>query len=75
MKILPDWLKNGYLRVIDPVAQDGSDPDKTLLSVGAGVRYTMSKNFALRFDYGFPLMEKDLNEHPSRGHIGLLVSF
>ena len=20
MKLLPDWLKNGYLRVIDPVA-------------------------------------------------------
>jgi len=48
MKILPDWLKNGYLRIIDPVAnwlvRRGVHPNTvtvvgTLCSVAGGVIY------------------------------------
>lgn len=48
MKILPDWLKNGYLKVIDPVAnwlvRRGVHPNTitivgTLCTVAGGVIY------------------------------------
>src|ERR1051325_2764974 len=50
MKILPDWLKNGYLRVIEPVAnwlvRRRVHPNPitafgTLCTVGGGVLYGM----------------------------------
>jgi CDP-diacylglycerol---glycerol-3-phosphate 3-phosphatidyltransferase len=50
MKLLPDWLKNGYLRVIDPVAnwlvKRGVHPNTitiigTLCTVAGGVIYAM----------------------------------
>src|SRR5438046_1895385 len=50
MTILPDWLKNGYLRVIDPVAnwliRRGVHPNSitvvgTLCTIGGGVLYGM----------------------------------
>jgi phosphatidylglycerophosphate synthase len=50
MKILPDWLKNGYLKVIDPVAnwlvRRGVHPNTitiigTLCTVAGGVIYAM----------------------------------
>jgi hemolysin activation/secretion protein len=65
----------GSVEVIDALPEDGDDPDKTLASVGGGLRWTVSRNFSLRFDYGFPLQEKDLNERSARGHIGALLSF
>jgi hemolysin activation/secretion protein len=64
----------GAARVKDEIPAD-SNPNRDLYSVGMGLRYTVSKNFALRFDYGFPLAAKDLNENSSRGHIGALLSF
>ena len=50
MKVLPDWLKNGYLKVIDPVAnwlvRSGVHPNTitifgTLCTVAGGVIYAM----------------------------------
>jgi CDP-diacylglycerol--glycerol-3-phosphate 3-phosphatidyltransferase len=50
MKILPDWIKNGYLRLIDPVAnwlvKRGVHPNTitvvgTLCTVGGGIIYGM----------------------------------
>ena len=50
MKILPDWLKNGYLKVIDPVAnwlvRRGVHPNTitiigTICTVAGGVIYAM----------------------------------
>jgi phosphatidylinositol phosphate synthase len=50
MKILPDWIKNGYLRIIDPVAnwlvRRGVHPNTitivgTLCTVAGGVIYAM----------------------------------
>jgi hemolysin activation/secretion protein len=54
---------------------DGSNPNVTLYSVGGGLRYTIRKNLSVRFDYGFPLTQQSLNEHQSRGHVGVLLSF
>jgi CDP-diacylglycerol--glycerol-3-phosphate 3-phosphatidyltransferase len=50
MKLLPDWIKNGYLRLIDPVAnwlvKRGVHPNTitiigTLCTVGGGIIYGM----------------------------------
>ncbi|HUR45556.1 MAG TPA: ShlB/FhaC/HecB family hemolysin secretion/activation protein [Candidatus Saccharimonadales bacterium] len=65
----------GGARVIDPTGADGANPNKTLASVGAGMRYTVGRNLSFRLDYGFPLMEKSINERSSRVHLGALLSF
>ena len=67
----------GAVRINDQVPEDGSDPNKTLCSVGAGFRWTVSHNLSFRLDYGFPLTSKNVNGlHQSpRTHVGLLVSF
>jgi hemolysin activation/secretion protein len=65
----------GAESVIDANPSDGTDPNKTLYSIGAGLRYTIAANFSLRFDYGFPLTQKDLNQYSSRAHFGVLLSF
>ena len=65
----------GSERLIDPIPADGSDPNKTLYSTGVGLRYTVSRNFSFRFDYGIPLAEKSLNAHSPRTHVGVLLSF
>jgi hemolysin activation/secretion protein len=52
------------------------DPNRDLYSAGAGFRYAIGSNLSFRFDYGFPLTQKELNEHPNgRVHLGALVSF
>ncbi len=65
----------GAERVIDAVPEDGSDPNKTLYSTGVGLRYTVSRYFSFRFDYGIPLTQKSINEHSTRSNFGLLLSF
>jgi hemolysin activation/secretion protein len=49
--------------------------ERTLYSVGLGLRYTVSRNFSFRFDYGVPLTEKEINSDDSRFHVGALLSF
>jgi hemolysin activation/secretion protein len=63
----------GYLHVIK--AQPGEPANPTLYSTGVGLRYSLRHNLSVRFDYGFPLTEKGLNEHDSRMHLGALLSF
>src|SRR5262249_18545511 len=66
----------GRETVIDSLpGADITNPDRTLCSTGLGFRYTMSRNLALRLDYGFPLTEKSLNQHPNRTHVGVMLSF
>ena len=65
----------GAESVIDANPSNGTEPNNTLCSFGAGLRYTIAANFSLRFDYGFPLTEKDLNQYNSRAHFGVLLSF
>jgi hemolysin activation/secretion protein len=69
------FVDYGAVRVIDPVPADGTDPDKDLWGIGVGIRYTVSKNLAFRFDYGWALTDKSINENPSRSNIGVLLSF
>jgi hemolysin activation/secretion protein len=56
-------------------AQVGEIENATLYSTGVGLRYSLRHNLSVRFDYGFPLTEKGLNEHSSRMHLGALLSF
>jgi hemolysin activation/secretion protein len=65
----------GAEQIIDPTPSDGTDPDKTLYSAGAGVRYAVTRYFSFRFDYGVPMTELGLNKSRSRAHVGLLLSF
>jgi len=63
----------GHLHVKNP--QSGEADNSTLYSTGVGLRYSLRHNLSVRFDYGFPLTEKGLNEHSSRMHLGALLSF
>lgn len=65
----------GSEQLVEPNPSDGPSPNKTLYSIGAGLRYTIGLHLSLRFDYGFPLTQKELNEYSSRSHLGVLVSF
>ncbi len=65
----------GAEQLLDINPSDGSEPNKTLYSIGGGLRYTIGSNFSLRFDYGFPLTQKVLNQYNSRAHLGVLISF
>ena len=46
-----------------------------LLSVGPGLRYSISPNFSLRFDYGFPIYNVGDFFESSHGHIGMVASW
>jgi len=65
----------GRARAINSIGADLIS-DRTLYSAGVGVRYTVSRNFSFRFDYGVPLTEKEINDGGnSRFHVGALLSF
>lgn len=63
--------------------QDGEDPHVILTSVGPGLRYTFGRNFALRFDYGFPLVDSGVKRRSNgsvepnepRFHLGVSLHF
>jgi hemolysin activation/secretion protein len=61
--------------VLNQNPSDGPTPNLTLYSIGAGLRYMIGVHLSLRFDYGFPLTQKQLNENSSRSHVGLLIAF
>lgn len=63
----------GSIHTVDRVV--GDPKDASLASVGAGLRYTLSKNLTARFDYGYQLMDRDLSKKHSRAHIGVVASF
>jgi hemolysin activation/secretion protein len=65
----------GGLRLIDPIPADGLNVNNTLYSTGVGLRYTVSHHVSFRFDYGIPLIHKEINAESSRFHAGVLVSF
>jgi hemolysin activation/secretion protein len=64
----------GYARVRDFQPTD-LVADRVLYSPGVGVRYNVARNFALRFDYGVPLTEKEVNGHNPNVHFGAILSF
>lgn len=65
----------GTESVLNQNPSDGPQPNLTLYSIGAGLRYMIGVHLSLRFDYGFPLTQKQLNENSSRSHLGILVAF
>ena len=57
------------------VTPGSSNANSNLSSVGGGLRYSVSRNFSLRFDYGIQLTERELSSRHSRGHLGAQLSF
>ena len=52
------------------------DPRILFSSVGAGLRYKLSRHFSLRFDYGWQLVDTGLKTpYNSRGHIGVVATY
>jgi len=65
----------GYARVKDFDPNNDGIRERTLESAGVGVRYTVSRNFSLRFDYGFPLRDLEVNGHNHNVHLGAILSY
>jgi hemolysin activation/secretion protein len=63
----------GSAHIVDPEFNEDRNVD--LASVGLGLRFTVGRNLAFRFDYGFQLMEKGLSGRDTNAHIGALLSF
>jgi hemolysin activation/secretion protein len=64
----------GYAKVKDFRSEDVVE-DRTLYSAGVGVRFTVSRNFSLRFDYGVPLSDKEVNGSNHNVHLGAILSY
>ncbi|HMJ66768.1 MAG TPA: ShlB/FhaC/HecB family hemolysin secretion/activation protein, partial [Candidatus Binatia bacterium] len=70
-----------FLAFSDYGAARTPEADFDLVSVGAGLRFTVSTHFQFRFDYGFRLTEKDRSIESesggksSRAHLAALLSF
>ncbi len=75
----PDYLQGlvffdyGSLHTVDRVATDPQDG--ALSSVGAGLRYTLSRYLNIRFDYGYELSSHDISGQHSQVHLGIVASF
>ncbi len=55
----------------------GEKPHYFFSSVGPGLRYSLSRHFSLRFDYGWQLLNSGLDttgQH-SRGHVGVVATY
>ena len=52
-------------------------PEYHFSSVGPGLRYTLSKHFSLRFDYGWQLHDSGLSpvRQNSRAHLGVVATY
>jgi len=53
----------------------GEPPSRYLLSIGPGVRYTVSTHVSARLDYGFKLHKLPHHRHWGQGHVGIVLSF
>jgi hemolysin activation/secretion protein len=65
----------GYVMAMQPIS--GQDPSVQMSSVGVGLRYTLARNFSLRFDYGWQLESTGLGPagQDSRAHIGVVATY
>lgn len=64
----------GQVHVKNPQPADSAFPlDPMLYSTGGGFRYSVRKNLALRFDYGWQLTRRE--ERISGPHLSVLLSF
>lgn len=65
----------GEIQNVDLLASE--KPHYFFSSVGPGLRYTLSRHFALRFDYGWQLFSSGLGppgQH-SRAHLGVVATY
>lgn len=62
----------GVAEVADPLPGEGKNVE--LQSVGAGLRWQIEKNLAIRFDYGWQLEDLGLADS-SRAHLGVTATF
>jgi hemolysin activation/secretion protein len=61
------------LRYVD---QQTDETEYDLMSVGGGVRYSMSSHLSARLDYGIPLKNHEINRRDNgRVHFGIVASF
>lgn len=74
------FMDYGMSEFHDPLDTTPTSPGETtshLHSVGGGLRYTISRYFSLRFDYGVQLHDSGENasDYNHRGHLGVVASF
>ena len=67
------FLDYGVLKRNDPLP--GLPTNEDLLSIGAGLRMSLTKYFQLKFDYGVPLQQTETSDSSGRGHLSLQVQF
>lgn len=68
-----DW---GQIENVD--LRSDEDPHVVFSSVGVGLRYSLTRHFSLRFDYGWQLVDSYLETAPdynSRAHIGVTATY
>lgn len=56
----------------------GEDPTVKMSGIGPGFRYTIGRHLAVRFDYGFPLIQTDVNpdeRDDPRAHGSVVISY
>ena len=63
--------------VVENVDKLEGESSAHLLSVGGGLRYSLSRYLSVRFDYGVQLRDSGpaASDYGSRGHLGLIASF
>lgn len=79
----PDWKDTLQFLVfydygstkVNTVVPGQSDANENLSSAGGGLRYSVARNFSLRFDYGIQLTERQQSSRHSRGHLSAQLSF
>jgi hemolysin activation/secretion protein len=65
-----------YGQVSNLHLQVGEDPHVLLNSVGAGLRFSISRHFSLRYDYGWQLVDTGLHSpYNSRSHLGVVATY
>ncbi len=55
--------------------QPGEDSNGAIWSTGLGLRYAISQNALLRFDWGFPLKDTYESDIKGRGHLNFQLQF
>jgi len=65
----------GEIQNVDLLASE--KPHYFFSSVGPGLRYTLSRHFSLRFDYGWQLIHTGLGPpgQNSRAHLGVVATY
>ncbi len=63
----------GLVQMKNPLP--GEQADKSLASVGAGLRLGLTRYSQFRFDWGIPIMKTEESQNRGRGHVSLQLQF